>query len=106
MAQAESIADNIAFQVNEAYRNAVTAWIGIEDARPAVEQARENYRLVQARLREGAATPTEVADAQASLTRAQQNYQNARYSYLIAMSRLEYAMGIGQTPRTQVASHH
>ncbi len=106
MAQAESIADNIAFQVNEAYRDAVTAWIGIEDARPAVEQARENYRLVQARLHEGAATPTEVADAQASLTRAQQNYQNARYSYLIAMSRLEYAMGVGQTPRTQVASHH
>ena len=106
MAQAESIADNIAFQVNEAYRNAVTAWIGIEDARPAVEQAQENYRLVQLRLREGAATPTEIADAQASLTRAQQNYQNARYSYLIAMARLEYAMGVGQTPRTQVSSHH
>jgi len=105
LAQAESIADNIAFQVNEAYRNAVTAWIGIEDARPAVERARENYRLVQARLREGAATPTEIADAQASLTRAQQNYQNARYSYLIAMSRLEYAMGVGRTPRTQLSRH-
>ena len=74
MAQAESIADNIAFQVNEAYRNAVTAWVGIDDARPAVDQASENYRLVQLRLREGAATPTEIADAQASLTRAQQNY--------------------------------
>lgn len=106
MAQAESIADNIAFQVNEAYRNAVTAWIGIDDARPAVEQARENYRLVQVRLREGAATPTEIADAQASLTRAQQNYLNARYNYLIAMARLEYAMGVGQTPRTQVSRHH
>ena len=53
MAQAESIADNIAFQVNEAYRHAVTARVGIEDARPAVEQARENYRLVRLRLREG-----------------------------------------------------
>src|SRR5271166_636077 len=106
MAQAESIADNIAFQVNEAYRNAVTAWIGIDDARPAVEQATENYRLVRLRLREGAATPTEIADAQASLTRAQQNYLNARYNYLIATARLEYAMGVGQTPRTQVARHH
>src|SRR5262249_23828885 len=55
MAQAESIADNIAFQVNEAYRNAVTAWVGIEDARPAVDQATENYRLVQLRLRQGTA---------------------------------------------------
>ena len=106
MAQAESIADNIAFQVNEAYRNAVTAWVGIDDARPAVDQASENYRLVRLRLREGAATPTEIADAQASLTRAQQNYLNARYSYLIAMDRLEYAMGVGQTPMTQVARHH
>jgi outer membrane protein TolC len=106
MAQAESIADNIAFQVNEAYRNAVTAWIGIDDSRPAVEQATENYRLVRLRLREGAATPTEIADAQASLTRAQQNYLNARYSYLIAMTRLEYAMGVGQAPRTQISRNH
>jgi outer membrane protein TolC len=105
MAQAESIADNIAFQVNEAYRNAVTSWVGIEDARPAVAQATENYRLVQLRLREGAATPTEIADAQASLTRAEENYLNARYNYLIAMDRLEYAMGVGQTPMTLATRH-
>jgi outer membrane protein len=105
MAQAESITDQIAFQVNEAYRTAVTSWVGIDDARPAVDQAAENYRLVKLRLLEGAATPTEIADAQASLTRAQQNYLNARYSYLIAMDRLNYAMGVGQTPMT-VASHH
>ena len=105
MAQAESITDNIAFQVNEAYRSAVTAWVGIDDARPAVDQASENFRLVHLRLREGAATPTEIADAQASLTRAQQNYLNARYNYLIAMDRLEYAMGVGQTPMSQAPKH-
>ena len=106
MAQAESITDNIAFQVNEAYRTAVTSWVGIDDARPAVDQASENYRLVKIRLLEGTATPTEIADAQASLTRAQQNYLNARYSYLIAMDRLNYAMGVGQTPMTHVPTHH
>jgi outer membrane protein TolC len=105
MAEAESIADNIAFQVNEAYRNAVTNWVGIDDSRPAVDQARENYRLVQLRLREGAATPTEIADAQAALTRAEQNYANARYSYLISLARLEYAMGVGQTPATLPTGH-
>ena len=78
----------------------MTARVAIDDARPAVEQASENFRLVQLRLREGAATPTEIADAQASLTHAQQNYLNARYSYLIAMDRLDYAMGVGQTPMT------
>ena len=106
MAQAESIADQIAFQVNEAYRAAVTAWVGIADARPAVDQSRENYRLVQVRLREGAAIPTEIADAQATFTRAEQNLLNARYNYLIAMDRLHYAMGLGNTPMTMVSAHH
>jgi outer membrane protein TolC len=100
MAQAESIADSIAFQVNESYRRLATARLGIEDARPAVEQARENYRLVRLRAREGNATPTEITDAQASLTRAQQNYQNALYAYLTALARLEYAMGNSPTPAT------
>jgi outer membrane protein TolC len=100
MAQAESIVDNIAFQVNEAYRRMVTAWLGIEDARPAVEQARENFRLVRSRSLEGDATPTEITDAQASLTRAEQTYLNSAYSYLTSLARLEYAMGIGQTPMT------
>ena len=98
MAQAESIADNIAFQVNEAYRRMNAARLGIEDARPAVDQAAENYRLVRIRAREGSATPTEITDAQASLTRAQQNYQNAQYAYLTAIARLEYAMGNSPTP--------
>ena len=105
MAQSESIVDNIAFQVNEAYRNAVTARVGIDDALPAVDQATENYRLVRLRLGEGAAIPSEIADAQASLTRAQQNYLNARYGYLIAMDRLTYAMGVGPTPRTHAGGH-
>ncbi|MDR3618755.1 MAG: TolC family protein [Paludisphaera borealis] len=100
MAQAESIVDNIAFQVNEAYRRMVTARLGIEDARPAVEQARENFRLVRSRALEGDATPTEISDAQASLTRAEQSYLNAVYNYLTARTRLEYAMGAGQTPAT------
>jgi outer membrane protein TolC len=101
MAQAESIVDNIAFQVNEAYRRMVTARLGIEDARPAVEQARENFRLVRSRSLESDATPTEITDAQASLTRAEQSYLNAVYNYLTALARLEYAMGTGrQTPAT------
>jgi outer membrane protein TolC len=105
MAQAEAIADTIAFQVNEAYRRVVTARLGIDDARPAVDQARENYRLVRLRAREGNATPTEITDAQASLTRAEQNYQNALYSYLTALSRLEYAIGESPTPGTLACQH-
>jgi outer membrane protein TolC len=94
MAQAESIADTIAFQVTEAYRNLITARRGIDRSRPAVTQSEENYRLVQARARQGDATSAEITDAQSTLTRAQQDHLNSIHDYLIAMVRLEYAMGV------------
>jgi outer membrane protein TolC len=100
VAQTESIAETIAFQVNEAYQRLVAARLGIDRARPAVEQATENYRLVRARYASGDATPSEVTDAETSLTRAQQDYLNSLYDYLTAVSRLEYAMGISPTPAT------
>jgi outer membrane protein TolC len=98
IAQAESVADTIAFQVTEAYRNLITARRGIDRARPAVTQAEENYRLVRARAQLGDATPAEITDAESLVTRAQQDYLNSIHDYLIALARLEYAMGITPTP--------
>jgi outer membrane protein len=106
MAQAESIADTIAFQVNENYRSLVTARLGIDRSRPAVEQARENYRLVRARAAEGDATPSEITDAETALTRAEQNHLNSIYDYLSAIARLEYVMGVSPSPLSQVALAH
>ncbi len=100
MAQAESIADTIAFQVTEAYRNMITARRGIDRSRPAVTQAEENYRLVRARAKQGDATSSEITDAESTLTRAQQAYLNSIHDYLIALVRLEYAMGVTPTPAT------
>jgi outer membrane protein TolC len=99
-AQAESIADTIAFQVNQAYRQLVAARKGIDRSRPAVEQSREAYRLVVARSRQGDATPAELTDAEAALTRAEQDYANSIYDYLTALDRLQYAMGTTRTPLT------
>jgi outer membrane protein TolC len=98
VAQAESIADTIAFEVTEAYRNLLTARLGIERSRPAVAQAEENNRLVRARAKVGDATSAEVTDAESTLTRAQQAYLNSIHDYLIARVRLEYAMGVTPTP--------
>jgi outer membrane protein TolC len=100
VAQAESIADTIAFQVNQAYRQLVAARKGIDRSRPAVEQARETYRLVVARSRQGDATPAELTEAEAGLTRAEQDYANAIYDYHTALERLQYAMGTTETPLT------
>jgi outer membrane protein TolC len=96
-AQADSIAENIAFQVSQAYHRAVAARKGIDTSRPAVDQTLEAYRLVVARTREGDATPAELTDAEASLTRAQQDYFNSIYDYLIALAHLDYATGAAPT---------
>jgi outer membrane protein TolC len=98
VAQAESVADTIAFQVTEAYRNLITARRGIDRSRPAVSQAEENYRLVRARARQGDATSSEITDAESTLTRAQQAHLNSMHDYLIALARLEYAMGVTPSP--------
>jgi outer membrane protein len=98
MAEADSIADNIAFQVNQAYRQAVAARKGIDRSQPAIDQTLETYRLVVARSRQGDATPAELTDAQASLTRAQQDYANSVYNYLTALANLDFAMGVTGTP--------
>ncbi|HTU21396.1 MAG TPA: TolC family protein [Gemmataceae bacterium] len=104
MAQADSIADTIAFQVNQTYRQMILARKGIDRSRPAVEQSRETYRLVVARSRQGDATPAELTEAEAGLTRAEQDYANAIYDYLTAIERLQYAMGT--TPTPQKAGSH
>src|SRR5437762_8379206 len=102
MAQAESIADTIAFQVTEAYRNALTARLGIDRSRPAVAQAEENYRLVRARGKVGDATSAEITDAESTLTRSQQVYLNSIHDYRIALARLEYGMGVAPSPGSSV----
>jgi outer membrane protein len=95
-ALADAIADTISFETFDAYRQMITAFRGIDLAKPAVTQARENYRLVKARAAQGDATAAELTDAETALTRAEQDYLNSTYEYLSAGARLDYAMG--QTP--------
>jgi outer membrane protein len=97
LAQAEEVADTIAFQVNQAYLRVVAARKGIDRSRPAVEDARENYRLVRARFRAGEATASDIVEAEATLTRAEQDHLNSLYDYRTALVRLEYAVGVTPT---------
>ena len=73
---------------------------GIDRSRPAVDQSVETYRLVSARARHGDATPSELTDADAALTRAQQDLFNSIYDYLTALAHLEYTMGTAPNPAT------
>ena len=87
------ILDDISLQVTLAYRGVVSSRERIDLARPAIVQARENLRVVGDRYRNGDATPTDIVDAQVALIRAQDRDLGARYEFLAALARLEYATG-------------
>ena len=92
--------------MNLAYRGVVAARELIDLSRTAVTQAEENLRLIRVRYRNGNATPTDIVDSEAALTRSQQRFFSATYSYLAALARLAYAVGQQQgafLPKEQAA---
>ena len=93
VADAQAILDNISLQVNLAYRGVVAARERIGLSRTAVVQATENLRLLEVRYRNGNATPTDIVDSEAALTRSQQRYFSAIYTHLAGLARLDYALG-------------
>jgi outer membrane protein TolC len=93
LAGSRSVLDSVAVEVTVAYHGAVAARARIDLARPAVNEATENLRLVRVKYRNGNATPTEIADAEATLTRVAQRFASAGYDYLTALARLDYALG-------------
>jgi outer membrane protein len=93
LADAQVILDAISLQVNLAYRGVVATRELIDLSRIAVVQAEENLRLLRVRYRAGTATPTDIVDSEAALTRSQQRFFSATYTYLAALARLDYAVG-------------
>jgi outer membrane protein TolC len=101
LADAQAILDAISLQVNVAYRGVVAARERIDLARTAIAQAEETLRLLRVRYRNGNATPTDIVDSEAALTRSQQRYFSAAYTYLAALARLDYAIGRQQGAFTE-----
>jgi len=93
IANAQTILDGISLEVNVAYRIMVASGEKIGLSRTAVLQSEENLRLMRVKYRNGTATPTDIVDAETSLTRSQNRYFSAMYNYLAAVARLGYAMG-------------
>jgi outer membrane protein len=90
---AQLVFDDISLEVNLAYRRQAATRERIGLAEPAVEQARENLRLVTVKYKNGDAAPTDIVDAETALTRSVQRLNFAVYDYLAALARLEYATG-------------
>jgi outer membrane protein len=93
IADSQAILDAISLQVNLAYRGVVAARERIDLARVAIDLAQETLRLLRVRYRNGNATPTDIVDSEAALTRSEQRFYSATYTYLFALARLDYALG-------------
>jgi outer membrane protein TolC len=65
----------------------------VQLADTTIASAEEAYRVMAAQVRAGAATTTDLLDAQAALTQARLNRSGARYEEAIARVNLEHAQG-------------
>jgi len=93
IANAKKVCDQVAYEVNVAYQRVKDAQQRISLAKSALKFARERLRIVMNKFIQGEASPTDVIDAQTSLTLAQQTYHTTAYQFQSAKAQLEYAMG-------------
>ena len=93
-AQEEEYRNGIKAEVEQAIVAVRDAHDRAQNALPALEDAREGYRLSETRLKVGTGTQLTLYDAQAALVQAEVNAVNARYDYLTALARLTRATGV------------
>ncbi|MFC2075813.1 TolC family protein [candidate division KSB1 bacterium] len=89
----EQLRDQLALQGTLAYYSLQEAKERIDVTGITREQAQENFRVTQAKFREGLVTNTELLDAQIALTQAQIQRIEALVNYQIARGNVEMLMG-------------
>jgi outer membrane protein len=92
-AEADNLRQEVGFMVKERLLAITEAAKRIRVSIKGVEQAREAYRMADARYRQKVGTMTDVLDAQAKLSQAEASLAGARADYGIALSSLYAAIG-------------
>lgn len=90
--------DQIVFEVRRRHTEAVTSREAIAVARAGLAAAEEAYRIQSIQFQAGAATTTDLLDAETELARARSNVVIARFDYLLALAALGRA--VGELPTT------
>lgn len=94
------LTDDIRLEARKAFVDLESAREALTVAKSAVDQAEENYRIVTKRFENAAGTSFDVVDAEALLTTARAQVENAFYGYLVARMALQRATG-ATTPRVR-----
>ncbi|MDR2124087.1 MAG: TolC family protein [Desulfovibrio sp.] len=84
--EAENLKQEVGFMIKERILAMSEAAKRIKVAQAALEQAREAYRMADARYRRQVGTMTDVLDAQAKLSQAEASLTGARADYSIALA--------------------
>ena len=79
--------------VSRSYHGYTTARASIDLARVGVAAASENFRVQQARYREGATTILDLLEAQLALSDAESALVQARYATQLALAQIEALLG-------------
>lgn len=92
-AQRAQLREGVELEVRSQWTAARAAQAQIESARAGLASAEENYRVRRERVAAGAATNTDLAEAEAELLRARLGVVNAVVDLRIALARLRRATG-------------
>jgi len=92
-ANLESLKQQVAVEVEQAYRTLAQSRAALPASQAAVAAAEKNYQAALESQREGVGSIVDVITAETALTQAQNNYFNAIYSFYAADARLARAVG-------------
>ena len=66
----------------------------VQVAQSAVDMAQESHRIVEERFRQGLEKTSDLLDKETVLTNTRLRYLKARYDFTIAVSELQFALGV------------
>ncbi len=89
----EQLKESIELEVNQNYLNAEYFKQRIDVSRKAVEQAKDNYKVIKQKYDVQLATSTDIVDAETSLYQTEVNYTTALVDFQIALIKLYRSIG-------------
>jgi outer membrane protein len=89
----DQMQDGVTLEVTQNYLNVNQASERIGVSHQAVQQAQENYRVVNEKYKSGLALNTDLLDAEVSLLQAKTNYTQTLVDYELALARLSKSVG-------------
>ena len=85
--------EGLSIQIQSAELKMAESKKRIQGQEKNIEQAQKAVHIAQTRFQNGVGTQLELLDTQVAMTRAQTNYAQAIYDYLVAKAEWEFAVG-------------